>query len=150
MPNYHNKSKIVKREELIPPGRLAEGMIISFRYSSGSDKTPLVLVLYNDKEKKMIEGINLNYITIGRINRLISLIVEENVKINKDELIDDFEKDITRIQISAKKLKGNMTPSKFYKEVIKGEKLIKSAYRSYYLTKMSSLKAADLKDNLFK
>ena len=43
-----------------------------------------------------------------------------------------------------------MTPSKFYKEVIKGEKLIKSAYRSYYLTKMSSLKAADLKDNLFK
>ena len=64
MPNYHIKSKIVKREELIPPGRLAEGMIISFRYSSGSDKTPLVLVLNNDKEKKMIEGINLNYITM--------------------------------------------------------------------------------------
>ena len=63
-PRY-NKSKIVKREELIPPGKLYEGMIITFRYNSGSDKTPVVLVIYYDKKKKMIEGINLNYITIS-------------------------------------------------------------------------------------
>ena len=47
-----NKSKIVKREELIPPGKLDEGMIITFRYNSGSDKTPVVLVIYYDKRKK--------------------------------------------------------------------------------------------------
>ena len=39
MPNYKHQSKIVKREELIPPGKLDEGMIITFRYNSGSDKT---------------------------------------------------------------------------------------------------------------
>ena len=41
-----------------------------------------------------------------------------------------------------------MTPEKFYKDVIKGDSIIKKAYRSYYLTKMTSLKAADIKENL--
>ena len=59
MPNYRNKSKIVKREELIPPGKLEEGMIITFRYNGGSDKTPVVLVIYYDRKTKFIEGINL-------------------------------------------------------------------------------------------
>ena len=45
MPNYRNKSKIVKREELVPPGKLEDGMIVTFRYNSGSDKTAVVLLL---------------------------------------------------------------------------------------------------------
>ena len=43
-----------------------------------------------------------------------------------------------------------MTPAKFYKDVIKGDSVIKKAYRSYYLTKMNSLKAADLNENLLR
>ena len=148
MPNYRNKSKIVKREELIPPGKLEEGMFITFRYNSGSDKTPVVLVLHYDTKKKLIEGINLNYITISRVGRLIQLMSDAKVSVDKDEMIEEFEKDITRVQLSAKKRRGNMTPEKFYKNVIKGDSLIKGAYRSYYLTKMTSLKAADIKENL--
>ena len=148
MPNYRNKSKIVKREELIPPGKLEEGMIITFRYNSGSDKTPVVLVIYYDRKKKMIEGINLNYITISRVGRLVELMGDANVKIDKDEMIEEFEKDITRVQLSAKKKMGNMTPEKFYKDVVRGDSIIKKAYRSYYLTKMNSLKAADIKESL--
>ena len=148
MPNYRNKSKIVKREELIPPGKLEEGMFITFRYNSGSDKTPVVLVLHYDRKKKLIEGINLNYITISRVGRLIELMSDAKVSVDKDEMIEEFEKDITRVQLSAKKRRGNMTPEKFYKNVIKGDSLIKGAYRSYYLTKMTSLKAADIKENL--
>ena len=121
MPNYRNKSKIVKREELIPPGKLQEGMIITFRYNSGSDKTPVVLVIYYDKKKKMIEGINLNYITISRVGRLVELMGDAKVGINKDEIVDEFEKDITRIQLSSKKTRDNMTPQKFYKDVVKGD-----------------------------
>ena len=150
MPNYRNKSKIVKREELIPDGKLEEGMIITFRYNGGSDKTPLVFVLHYDRKKKFIEGINLNYITISRVGRLVELMGDAKVKIDKDEMIDEFEKDITRIQLSAKKRRGNMTPAKFYKDVIKGDSIIKKAYRSYYLTKMTSLKAADLNENLLR
>ena len=148
MPNYRNKSKIVKREELIPDGRLEEGMIITFRYNGGSDKTPVVLVIYHDKQKKMIEGINLNYITISRVSRLVELMGDAKVGIDKDEMIEEFEKDITRVQLSSRKKRGNMTPQKFYKDVVKGDSIIKKAYRSYYLTKMSSLKAADIKESL--
>ena len=148
MPNYRNKSKIVKREELIPDGRLEEGMIVTFRYNGGSDKTPVVLVIYYDKQKKMIEGINLNYITISRVGRLVELMSDAKVGIDKDEMIEEFEKDITRVQLSSRKKRGNMTPQKFYKDVVKGDSIIKKAYRSYYLTKMTSLKAADIKENL--
>ena len=148
MPNYRNKSKIVKREELIPPGKLEEGMFITFRYNSGSDKTPVVLVLHYDRKKKLIEGINLNYITISRVGRLVELMGDAKVSVDKDEMIEEFEKDITRVQLSAKKKRGNMTPEKFYKNVIKSDSLIKRAYRSYYLTKMNTLKAADIKENL--
>ena len=148
MPNYRNKSKIVKREELIPPGKLEEGMFITFRYNSGSDKTPVVLVLHYDRKKKLIEGINLNYITISRVGRLVELMGDAKVSVDKDEMIEEFEKDITRVQLSAKKKRGNMPPEKFYKNVIKADSLIKRAYRSYYLTKMNTLKAADIKENL--
>ena len=116
MPNYRNNSKIVKREELVPPGKLEEGMIITFRYNTGSDKTPVVLVLYYDRKKKFIEGINLNYITISRVGRLVELMSDAKVSIDKDEFIDEFEQDITRIQLSAKKKRGNMTPEKFFQK----------------------------------
>ena len=150
MPNYRNKSKIVNREELIPPDRLEEGMIITFRYNSGSDKTPVVLVIYYDRKKKFIEGINLNYITISRVKRLIELMNDARVGVSMNEMVEEFKQDITRVQLSSKKRRDNMTPEKFYKDVIKGDSIIKGAYRSYYLTKMSSLKAADIKESLLK
>jgi hypothetical protein len=150
MPNYRHRSKIVKREELIPPGKLDEGMIITFRYNSGSDKTPVVLVIYYDKKKKMIEGINLNYITISRVGRLVELMGDAKVNIDKDEFIDEFEQDITRIQLSSRKRTGHMTPAKFYNDVIKGDSIIKKAYRSYKLEKMFSLKAVDVQESLLK
>ena len=65
-----------------------------------------------------------------------------------DEMIDEFEKDITRIQLSSKKRRDNMTPQKFYKDVVKGDSIIRKAYRSYKLEKMTSLKAADIRENL--
>ena len=148
MPNYRNKSKIVRREELIPPGKLEEGMIVTFRYKGGSDKTPVVLVIYYDRKTKFIEGINLNYITISREGRLVELMGDAKVGIDKDEMIEEFKKDITRVQLSAKKRRGNMTPQKFYKDVIKGDSIIKKAYRSYKLEKVSSLKAVDIRENL--
>ena len=43
-----------------------------------------------------------------------------------------------------------MTPQKFYKDVIKGDSIIKKAYRSYKLEKMFSLKAVDVKESLLK
>ena len=148
MPNYRNRPNIVKTEESVPFDKLKDGMIVTFRYKGGSDKTPIVLILYYDKEKKMIEGLNLNYITMSRVGRLVELMGDAKVGIDKDEMIEEFEKDITRVQLSSRKKRDHMTPQKFYKDVVKGDSIIKKAYRSYYLTKMTSLKAADIKENL--
>ena len=81
MPNYRNKSKIVKREELIPPGKLEEGMIITFRYNSGSDKTPVVLVIYYDRKKKMMRSMRMR--RSMRIRRESMTRIEEMIEKKK-------------------------------------------------------------------
>ena len=43
-----------------------------------------------------------------------------------------------------------MTPEKFYKDVVRGDSIIKKAYRSYKLEKILSLKAVDVRENLLK
>ncbi len=148
MPNYRNRARIIKREELVPSGRLEEGMIVTFRYKGGSDRTPIVFIIYYDRKKKMFEGINLNYITMSRVGRLVEIMGEHKVNINKDEEILDFEKDVTKIQISSKKRRGHMTPTKFYNDAIKGDSILKSAYRTYKMEKITSLKAVDVKESL--
>ncbi len=85
---------------------------------------------------------------MSRVSRLVEIMGEHKVLINKDEIVDDFEQDVTRIQISSKKKKDNMTPEKFYKDAIKGDSIIKRAYRSYKMEKITSLKAADIKESL--
>ena len=56
-----------------------------------SDRITNSLVIYYDEEKK-IEGINLNYIAISRVGRLVELMGDVKVSINKDEMVDEFEK----------------------------------------------------------
>ena len=148
MPNYRNRARIIKREELVPSGRLEEGMIVTFRYKGGTDRTPIVFIIYYDRKKKMFEGINLNYITMSRVGRLVEIMGEHKVNINKDEEILDFEKNVTKIQISSKKRRDHMTPTKFYNDAIKGDSILKSAYRTYKMEKITSLKAVDVKESL--
>ena len=88
-----------------------------------------------------------------RVRRIVHEFTESYRKVignnlQGDEMIEEFEKDITRIQLSTKKRRGNMTPQKFYKDVVKGDSIIKRAYRSYKLEKVSSLKAADIRESL--
>ena len=145
MAKYNNKRAITLKETVISTDQILEGMVISFRYRGGSDTNPLVLILFNDRVKKMIEGINLNYVTLRRIKKFFESIKDENVPLNMDEKLAGETRDTTRIQLSSKKARGNMTPEKFYKQIIKTDKQVKSAYRSYKLDKVSSIKAVDVK-----
>ena len=145
MAKYNNKRAITLKETVISSRQILEGMVISFRYKDGFDSTPLVLVLYNDRKTKRIEGINLNYITVRRIEKLFESIKDENVPLNMDEMIAGETRDTTRVQLSSRRRSGNITPKKFYKEIIKGDTQVKTAYRSYKLDKVSSIKAIDVK-----
>ena len=120
-------------------------MVISFRYRGGFDSTPLVLVLYSDRKNKKFEGVNLNYVTTRRIEKLFESIRDENIPLDMDEVIAGETRDTTRVQLSSRKLRGNVTPEKFYKQVIKSDTQVKSAYRSYKLDKVSSVRAIDVK-----
>ena len=62
-----------------------------------------------------------------------------------DEMIAGEDRDITRVQLSSRRRSGNITPKKFYKEIVKSDTQVKVAYRSYKLDKVSSIKAIDVK-----
>ena len=94
---------------------------------------------------KKIEGINLNYITVRRIEKLFESTISEGVPINMDEMLAGETRDVTRVQLSSRRRSGNVTPRKFYKEVVKSDTQVKTAYRSYKLDKASSIKAIDVK-----
>ena len=145
MAKYNNKRAITLKETTISSGQILEGMVISFRYRGGFDSTPLVLVLYNDRKNKKFEGVNLNYVTSRRIEKLFEAIKDENVPLNMDEMLAGETRDVTRVQISSRRRSGNVTPRKFYKEIVKGDTQVKTAYRSYKLDKVSSIKAIDVK-----
>ena len=145
MAKYNNKKLITLKQTVISSGQILEGMVVSFKYQGGFDSTPLVLVLYHDKKKKMIEGINLNYVTFRRIGKLFESIKGEGIPLDMDEVIGGETRDTTRVQLSSQRRRGNVTPTKFYKEIVKSDTQVKKAYRSYKLNKVSSIKAIDVK-----
>ena len=63
----------VENKRSISKNDITNGMIINFRYNTGSDKNPLVFVLDTQigkgSNKRSFSGINLNYLSVSQINR---------------------------------------------------------------------------------
>ena len=64
------------------------GMIVRFRYVGDNvwDKSPLVLVIWNDYQGYKIHGINLNYLKEYKIKKLFEAIMEGASKNSKDDI----------------------------------------------------------------
>ena len=64
MATRYNNRKIVLSEQTLPTGKLLPGMIVTFNYSEKgvTDPRPILLFLHRDKETKLLEGLNINYI----------------------------------------------------------------------------------------
>ena len=68
MAKYKHHSRLIKSDHVISTAQIMEGMILSFDYSTqraGAKTnvyTPIVLVLYVNRPKKIIEGLNLSLI----------------------------------------------------------------------------------------
>ena len=145
MAKYNNKRAITLKQTTISSGQILEGMVISFRYKDGFDTDPLVLVLYNNRKTKAFEGVNLNYITPRRIEKLFESVRAEGILLDMDEEIEGTSRDTTRIQLSSQRRLDQTTPKKFYNNVIKPDREVKKAYRTYKLEKVRSIKAVDVK-----
>ena len=117
----------IQSEKTISKNKLAPGMMITFNYSSKGiyDKTPFVLFLYEDKSKKLIHCINLNYLQESVVQKLfkdISKIVP--VEFSGDT---DLNKPFTGVDMTGEDSSGDIatnrkstsTANMLYEKVIK-------------------------------
>ena len=102
MPTKYNHRKYyssMKNRKAIGKFDIKTGMIINFSYD-GYDKRPLVFVVdtneYAQVDKKTFSGVNLNYISIGEVNKLFTRMLEKagweldkKTKLPKVDLFDE-------------------------------------------------------------
>ena len=147
------------------------GMIIQFRYASDKawDKSPLVLVLWNDYEGYKIQGINLNYLNEFKIKNIFQQIMKNAKRSPIDDInlteedqdsksgYDDnlpyrnlLKKPYTRLKLPTfKESKGGNPVSKgqavvemklLYDRVLKRWVKREDMYRTYSYNKMKTMK----------
>lgn len=137
---YTHKSYILDYEP-IRRNSVWPGHIVDFNYkssNSGSDRKPLVFILYRDIEKKMIHGLNLNYLSEFEVQKMFSF-VREIVPLDlSDKSAKTLSETTTRFTIPKRNEK---IPSMIYEKVIK-PKINKNnnCYRTYSQDKISSMR----------
>ena len=146
MARRYNNRRIIKSIQTINPGRLIPGMIITFNYSEQKvmDPRPILLFLNQNMERKTIEGLNMNYLNPTKMKKLFSVADFKKTELDELENLISLKEEYFRIQISNPKKRSAMSPQRFYSDVVSGDKYFKEAYRSYKLTKLTSLKVTQI------
>ena len=127
-------------------GRLLPGMIITFNYSEKNvmDPRPILLYLNTDKKNKNLEGLNLNYLNSTKLKKLFKVADVKKTETDEVENLIGLTESYYRLQIANPKKRSAMTPKRFYGDIISGDKYFKESYRSYKLTKLTSLKVTQI------
>jgi len=142
----YNNRRIIKSIQTIGQGKLIPGMIVTFNYSERGvkDPRPILLFLNLDNKNNNLEGLNINYLNPTKLKKLFTVADFKKTKIDEVENLVSLKEDYFRIQISNAKKRSAMTPKRFYSDVISADRYFKRAYRSYKLTKLSSLKVSQI------
>ncbi len=150
MATRYNNHKIIENRQTLPVGKLLPGMIITFNYSEQgvTDPRPLLLFLHHNKDRNVLEGLNLNYVNPSKLKKLFSVIEFKKGKLDEQENLLSLKSDYFRIQISNPKKRSPMNTDRFYSDVITSDASFKKSYRSYKTTKLSALKVTNIKLNL--
>ena len=130
-------------------GKLLSGMIVTFNYSEEGVTDPRPIVLFLHREKKLIEGLNMNYINPAKIKKLFQVIAFKKGVHGQENLIA-LQEDYFRIQLSVTKKRSFMSPKKFYSNIILADNVFTRAYRSYKTDKLSALKVTNIKEEYIK
>ena len=146
MARRYNNKRIIKSIQTVPPRRLLPGMIVTFNYSEQGvmDPRPILLYLNTNPQNKTIEGLNMNYLNPTKLKKLFAVTDFKKAKVNETEDIINIKEEYFRIEISNPKKRSAMTTKRFYSDVISSDKYIKESYRSYKLTKLTSLKVTQI------
>ena len=108
------------------------------------DPRPILLYLNTNPETKTIEGLNMNYLNPTKMKKLFQVTDFKKTKVNETEDVILLKEKYFRIEISNPKKRSAMSPKRFYSDVISADKYFKEAYRSYKLTKLTSLKVTQI------
>jgi len=121
-------------------------MIITFNYSEPGvmDPRPILLYLNTDKKSKNIEGLNINYLNPTKLKKLFSVADFKKTETDEVENLIGLKESYYRLQIANPKKRSAMTPKRFYSDIISSDKYFKESYRSYKLTKLTSLKVTQI------
>ena len=146
MSRRYNNRRIIKSEQKVAPGKLLPGMIVTFNYSEQgvTDPRPILLFLHKDPDTKNIEGLNFNYLSPTKLKKLFQVTDFKKTEVKEAESIIRLKEEYFRIQISTPKKRSAMTTKRFYGDVISADKYFKEAYRSYKLTKLTSIKVTQI------
>ena len=146
MARRYNNKRIIKSIQTVPPRRLLPGMIVTFNYSEQNvmDPRPILLYLNTNPQTKTIEGLNMNYLNPTKLKKLFQVTDFKKANVNEQEDIINIKEEYFRIEISNPKKRSAMSPKRFYSDVISSDKYFKEAYRSYKLTKLTSLKVTQI------
>ena len=146
MASRYNNKRIIKSAQTVGMGRLLPGMIITFNYSEKSvmDPRPILLYLNTDKKSKNIEGLNLNYLNSTKLKKLFKVADVKKTETDEVENLIGLTESYYRLQIANPKKRSAMTPKRFYGDIISADKYFKQSYRSYKLTKLTSLKVTQI------
>ena len=148
MATRYNNRKIVLSEQTLPTGKLLPGMIVTFNYSEKgvTDPRPILLFLHRDKETKLLEGLNINYINPAKVKKLFQVIDFKKGETGVENLIS-LREDYFRIKIANPKERSAFTAKRFYGSVVSSDKVFRKAYRSYKTNKLSALKVINIKED---
>ncbi len=155
MAKYKHHARLIESTKIIANKAIIEGMIVSFSYTSTragavtNDYTPLVLVLYRNRKKGILEGVNLNYMPISKVKKLFKLVGSRlRSEVLTDEKIPGISADFTRVQISSQRRRSNITPEKFYEKVVTEDPDFKGAYRHYKIDALKNVAVIDVKKEI--
>ena len=151
MATRYNNRKIVLSEQTLPTGKLLPGMIVTFNYSEKgvTDPRPILLFLHRDKETKLLEGLNINYINPAKVRKLFQVIDFKKGETGVENLVA-LQEDYFRIKIANPKERSAFTAKRFYGSVVSSDKVFRKAYRSYKTNKLSALKVTNIKEEYIK
>ena len=146
MARRYNNRKIIDTQQTLPLNKILPGMIVTFNYSEQgiTDPRPLLLFMHYNKDTKVLEGLNLNYINPSKIKKLFSVIEFKKGKLDEQENLIYLKENYFRIQISNPKKRSPISPKRFYGDVVSSDNRFVESYRSYKTTKLSALKVANI------
>ena len=146
----HNR-KILNEHYLPNKIGLRPGMILRFNYreKTAFDKIPLIFYLYRDREKQMIHGINMNYLTNNEVNRMFMVISQkiDITLVEKHDTDNDLNSPYSFVKLKNKGAIAKSEREELYNNTIKVflRKRKLDAYRTYYFKSMANVKVIHYK-----